>query len=207
MQFFHSCKTNSRILFPVIFLIGVVIGCIPAINTYAQKNTMKFIKIKNWSALLLMTVIILSAFKAQAQKYKTAADTVKLNKEYAGVQQDITNLKAKLDKANGKTSDYQSKVTSSSQSAATAAQDSKSQAATATNGKLNDVKKEERMAKKASTDANDAKNAQNDEKNNQKDIKKLNAEIEKKQKRLSDLDAMRTSIGSMPAAKADSASH
>ena len=169
-----------------------------------RKNTMKFIKVKDWSAVALMTVIIFSAAIAQAQKYKTAADTVKLNKEYAGVQQDITKLKAKLDKANSKTSGYQAKVTSSGQDAASAEQASKSQAATATDGKMNDVKKEERMAKKANDDANDAKDAGKDEKNNEKEIKKLNAEIEKKQKRLSNLDAMRTSINSMPAVKADS---
>ena len=153
---------------------------------------------------VLTTALMMLCIAASAQKYKTAADTVKLNKEYADVQKDLSTLKDKLDKANGKTSDYQAKVASTSQDATSAAGASKSQAATATNGNMSDIRKEAKMAKKAKNDADDQKDAQNNVKSNQKEIKKLNGEIDKKQKRLSELDTMRASISSIPAATSDS---
>ena len=160
---------------------------------------MKLIKGNNQLFLALTTTVILCAASANAQTYKTAADTVKLNKEYAGVQKDIADLKTKLDKANGKTSDYQEKVTSTSQDANNAAEASKNQAATATNGNIKDIEKEEKKAKKANSEANNEKNAQKEVKSNQKEIKKLNSDLDKKQKRLTELDTMRASISSTPA--------
>jgi hypothetical protein len=63
-----------------------------------------------------------------AQTYKTAADTVKLNQEYARLKKDTAELNAKLSKARSKTNGYQAKVASTTEQANEAAQASKDQA-------------------------------------------------------------------------------
>jgi hypothetical protein len=80
------------------------------------------------------TRIMLSAFtlctfafagSAFAQKYKTAADTIKLNKEYSGVSLDIAKLNYKLIEAKNKTEGYKSKSASTAEGASMSAQKSK----------------------------------------------------------------------------------
>lgn len=131
---------------------------------------------------------------AQAQKYKTLDDTVKLNKEYGEITLDIAKLNAKLIAEKNKTVDFQNKTSSTATEAVTSAQDSKNQAATATNGNTTDTKQAVKDAKKADRKANDAKNAVADEKSNNKKINKLTEQIEKKQKNLTELDQQRAVI-------------
>ncbi|RYE17567.1 MAG: hypothetical protein EOP45_15575 [Sphingobacteriaceae bacterium] len=90
-------------------------------------NKNRFIK-----ALFLTFAVTTTAFvsSVSAQKYKTAADTAKLNKEYSELTTDVAELNAKLAKDQGKTADYQSKVSSTQQDALSAATASKDQAAT-----------------------------------------------------------------------------
>jgi chromosome segregation ATPase len=134
---------------------------------------------------------------ARAQKYKTAADTIKLNKEFKDITSDIAELNTKLTAAKNKTSGYQDKTDKTSQDAQTAAEQSKEQAAVAAGGNIKDIKKELKKAKKANNDANDAKDAANDQKANEKEIKYLNAQIAKKQSKLDELTKERGAIMSL----------
>jgi len=129
-----------------------------------------------------------------AQKYKTAADTLKLNKEYSDVSLEISKLNVKLIEAKDKTAGYDSKTLYTAQSATNSAEVSKSDAATATDGKLTDAKTAMKQAKKADKDAKDAKNAKDDQSNNIKDIDKLTAKIQEKKLVLADLDRQKTAI-------------
>ncbi len=129
-----------------------------------------------------------------AQKYKTAADTLKLNKEYSDVSLEISKLNVKLVEAKNRTAGYDSKTLYTAQSATNSAQASKSDAATATNGNLSDAKTAMKQAKKANNDAKDAKNAKDDQSDNIKEIDKLTAKIQEKKLVLADLDRQKAAI-------------
>jgi len=150
---------------------------------------------------LCLAILLIMANLGNAQTYKTPADTVKLNQEYAGLKKDTAELNAEIIKAKGKTDAYQSKVSSTTTQAGDAAQTSKDQAASAANGdNIKAIRKEESKAKKANADANEEADAKKNEKDNDKEIKKLTAQLAKKQKRLSDLDMQRTALMSKSAA-------
>ena len=138
--------------------------------------------------------VIIFAGTASAQRYKSIADTAKLNKEYNQTTKDIADLNTKLTAYNNKTAGYQDKASSSQQAAMSADQASKEQASAAAGGNIKDVKKELRKAKEANNDANDARDAASNEKANQKEINKLTEQISKKNKKLADLDQQRTAI-------------
>jgi len=78
------------------------------------------------------------------------------------------------------------------------AQQSKTDASTATNGNLDDAKTAMKQARKANNQAKDAKNAKDDENNNIKVIKKLNEKIAEKQQLLANLDKQRMIIKALP---------
>jgi len=147
--------------------------------------------------LLPAAMFIMSLQFAFSQKYKTAADTVKLNKEYESVSKDIADLTEELTNAQNDLPVYQAKVNSANASAQESAQESSQQAAKASNGDLDDIKKAKKKANKALDNAEDAKDAQNKVKDLNKKIKKLNSKLEKKQKKLQELEAMRTTIRAM----------
>ncbi|PJJ85010.1 hypothetical protein [Mucilaginibacter auburnensis] len=131
---------------------------------------------------------------AAAQKYRTTADTVKLNKEYGEVKLDIAELNSKLIEQQNKTAGYQSKITSTAKDAATSAQNSKETATTATNGDMADAKTAMKQAKKASNQADDAGDAIDDKDDNAKDIKKLLEKINKKTEKLTELEQQKAAI-------------
>lgn len=143
-------------------------------------------------ACLLFTIGF--AGKVSAQKYKTAADTLMLNKEYSSVSLDIAKLNIKLVEKKNKIAGYESKSTSTAQDAVTSAKDSKATAATATNGNLDDAKRAMKQARKANNQAVDAKNAMDDQNDNVRDIRDLNEKIEKKQMKLAELDKQKAAI-------------
>ena len=151
-------------------------------------NTIKSLAVTfTFSAILLTQTVF-------AQKYKTAADTVKLNKEYGEITLDIAKLNTNLIEQQNKTAGYQSKATSTASDAVSAAQNSKETAATATDGCLSDAKAAMKQARKANNDANDAQNAKNDEANNVKKINEINDKIAKKQAVLTDLAQQKAAI-------------
>ena len=145
---------------------------------------------------------------AHAQKYKTLADTTRLNKEYGEISLEISKLNTKLQEEKNKTADFHSKTSSTAGDAVATAQASKDQADVATNGNTSDTKKAVSDAKAADKKANDSKDAIADEKKNGKKINELNAQIEQKQRLLRDLDSQRAAImagvASLPVPLADS---
>jgi hypothetical protein len=159
-------------------------------------------------------ILFCSAFLApsqdiMAQKYTTISDTTGLNKEYGKVKLEKEKLMVKLTEEKNKTADYQSKSSSTAVNAAATAEDSKSQAAIATNGNTSDTEKAVKDAKRANRRANDAKDAVADEKNSNKRIAKLTDQINEKQKQLDDLDRQRNAIlnqysGNLPVTVKDS---
>jgi hypothetical protein len=156
------------------------------------------IKLKQQAILSVFALCIFAITQsASAQKYKTAADTLKLNKEYSDVSLDISKLNVKLIEAQNKTNGYQSKSSSTAQDATNSAQQSKTDASTATNGNLGDAKIAMKAAKKADNQAKEAKNAKDDESDNIKTIKKLNDKIAEKQEILAGLDRQRAAINAL----------
>jgi DNA repair exonuclease SbcCD ATPase subunit len=145
------------------------------------------------TAMLLMMV----ALPTIAQKYKSASDTVKLNKEWVEVSNDIAELQAKLTIAQNNLPGYTSKVGDAVSNAQNAAEQSSQQAYKATNGDLGDAKDAKKKAKKALNEAEDAQSAKDKVKDQEKKIDKLTSELQKKQKQLSQLEEMRTTIRSM----------
>lgn len=131
---------------------------------------------------------------AHAQKYKTMADTTRLNKEYGEISLEISKLNTKLVEEKNKTADYHTKTSTSATDATATAQASKDQADVATSGNTTDTKKAVTDAKEADKKANDAKTAISDEKKNNKKINELTAQIDQKQKLLRDLDSQRAAI-------------
>lgn len=149
--------------------------------------------------MLLAFVAITFAFSltANAQKYKIAADTLKLNKEYSGIVLDISKLNVELVKAQNKINSYRSNSASTAQDATNSAQQSKTDASTATNGNLADAKTAMKQARKANNQAKDAKSAKDDENDNLKTIKKLNEKIAEKQELLANLDKQKAAINAL----------
>jgi len=136
-------------------------------------------------------------FTAFSQKYKSASDTVKLNKEWVDVSNDIAKLTSELTIAQNNLPGYRSKTADAVSDAQTSAQKSSDQAYKATNGDLGDAKSAKKKAKKALNDAEDASDAKDKATDQQKKIDKLTAQLQKKQKQQAELEEMRTTIRAM----------
>jgi hypothetical protein len=167
-------------------------------------NYFKMNHIRNTS--IILAAIFLTNI-AHAQKYKTMADTTRLNKEYGEISLEASKLTTQLIEEKNKTVDYRSKTSSTTGDAINTAEASKNQAAVATSGNTTDTKKAVKDAKEADRKANDEKHAMADEKKNIKKINELTAQIDQKQRLLRDLDSQRAAImgGAVPAAVIDSA--
>lgn len=146
---------------------------------------------------LLALVFTLASMSAFSQKYKSASDTTKLNKEIVEISNDVAELTSKLTIAQNNLPGYQSKAAQSTKDAKETAQSSSDQAYKATNGDLGDAKSAKKKAKKASNDAEDAADAKDDVKGQEKKIDKLTTQLQKKQKKLDELVAMRSDIRAM----------
>ena len=155
---------------------------------------MNYKTIKRIQSIGFILTGLLFTTVAYSQKYKTMADTTRLNKEYGEISVEISKLNTQLLEEKNKTADFHSKTSSSAQDAAATAQASKDQADVATSGNTTDTKKAVKDAKSADKKANNAKDAVSDEKDNNKKIQKLTAQIEQKQKLLRDLDSQRAAI-------------
>jgi chromosome segregation ATPase len=140
--------------------------------------------------LMVMTI----SFTAGAQVYKTADDTVKLNKEFTEVSNDIASLTAKLTIAQNNMPGYQSKANVAESNAQNAAVNSSVQADKATGGSLKESKKAKKESKKAYKKAKHAKSVNNDVGDQYDKIASLKGQLAKKQERLDQLTAMRTAI-------------
>ena len=153
--------------------------------------------IMNKHLVLVLVVCVVAAFSASSQKYKSASDTIKLNKEWVDVSNDIAKLTSELTIAQNNLPGYRTKTTDAEIDAQASAQKSSDQAYKATNGDLGDAKMAKKKAKKALNDAEDVGDAKDNVKKQEKKIDKLSMQLEKKQKQLAELEEMRTAIRSM----------
>ena len=137
---------------------------------------------------------LLAAVPSFSQKYKTADDTIKLNKEYLNLSYDIADINLQLVKAQNKMHDYQSKANRANTDAQESAQKSSEQASKATNGKIKDAKKSKKEAGNALDNAKDAKDARDDVNDQNKKIANLTDVLQQKQAKLLELENIRTAI-------------
>ena len=120
---------------------------------------------KNKIYIVCFLTLIMTGFASYGQVYRTAADTVKLNKEFTEVSNDIADLTAKLTIAQNNKPGYQSKATAAESTAQNAAVTSSVQADKATEGGVKEARKAKRNSKKAYRKAKNARSANNDEAN------------------------------------------
>lgn len=144
--------------------------------------------------LLPVIIFIMTSLPAFSQKYKTAADTIKLNKEYVEVSNDIAELTSKLTIAQNNLPGYQNKAGEATSDAQSTAINSSEQASNAVDGDIKDARKAKRKAKKALHEAKDAKQASNKVEDQDDKITKLRAQLAGKQLRLQELEEIRTTI-------------
>ena len=142
----------------------------------------------------LIIAFLVNSSLAFSQKYKSLADTIKLNKEYLSVTNDIVNIKAKLEIAkNGLPALKATAVTANATSKSSAAESSR-QASKATNAALEELKEADKKASKALKDGYAAKSADDDIRDMVEKIISLNEKVSNKQKKLKELEKMRTYI-------------
>ena len=138
--------------------------------------------------------LMLSAFTGNSQVYKSAEDTVKLNKEFTEVSNDIANLTARLEVAQNNMPGFKSKANSAETNAQEAAVTSSEQADKARRGGVKEARKAKRNSKKAYREAKDARSANENVGDQDDKIASLKGQLAKKQERLSQLTSMRTAI-------------
>lgn len=138
--------------------------------------------------------LLLIGFTARAQVYKTAADTVKLNKEFTEVSNDIASLEGKLIIAQNNLPGYHAKADAAESNAQDAAENSSVQADKATRGGVKEARKAKRKSRKAYREAKDARSANNNVGDQDDKIASLTGQLAKKQERLRQLTEMRAAI-------------
>jgi chromosome segregation ATPase len=149
---------------------------------------------KNRLYVLSFLTLVSFSFTAEGQVYKTAQDTVKLNKEFTDVSNDIANLSARLTVAQNNMPGYQSKAITAESNAQVAAANSSAQAEKATKGGVKEARKAKHDSKKAYHEAKDAHSANNDVGDQNDKIASLTGQLAKKHERLDQLTAMRAAI-------------
>lgn len=143
-------------------------------------------------------LLLMSSIPTFSQKYKTAADSVKLNQEYVKVSNEIAELTSKLTVAQNNLPGYHTKAAEATSEAQSSASESSEQASKATSGDVGDAKRAKKKANKAYNKAKDSRSADSDVKNQNKKIAKLTAQLQKKQERLLELENMRQAIRNLP---------
>ena len=144
--------------------------------------------------IILLVALLTFSFSAFSQKYKTLADTVKLNKEYLSVTNDIVNLQAKLEIAQNELPVLKSKAASAHKTSKISAEESSKQASKASNANLDELKEADKKASRALKDSYSAKSADDDVKDMEEKIISLDEKVKSKQKRLAELESMRSTI-------------
>ena len=144
--------------------------------------------------LISFLALILASFSVHAQVYKTLGDTVKLNKEFTEVSNDIASLSAKLTIAQNNMPGYKAKAEAADLNAKDAAVTSSAQADQAISGSVKDARSAKRKAKRAFNKAKHARSTNNDVGDQNDKIASLTGQLAKKQERLDQLTAMRAAI-------------
>src|SRR5688500_6788151 len=149
---------------------------------------------KNTIYVACLLTCMFICFASYAQEYKTPEDTVKLNKEFTEVSNDIATLTAKLTIAQNNMPGYKSKAHAAESNAEEAAVNSSEQANKAKNGSVKEARKAKHKSKKAFREAKDSRSANKNITEQDEKIASLTGELAKKQVRLEQLIAMRTAI-------------
>lgn len=144
-----------------------------------------------FTAILLCLVSVTTVF---SQKYKVPADTIRLNREYIEVSNDISTLLSKIAIAQNNLPGYHAKANNAAADAQGAAQASSEQASKATNGSMADARRAKRKAGNALKEAKDARSANSDVESQERKIADLNSKLTKKRERLTALENMRAAI-------------
>lgn len=163
------------------------------VNISIDKN-LKRKMMKNKMYVVCFLALTMIGFTASAQVYKTMEDTVKLNKEFTEVSNDIADLTAKLTIAQNNLPGYRDKAMAADTNAQEASETSSVQATKAKNGSVKEARKAKRNSKKAYREAKDARSANNSVSNQDDKIASLKGKLAKKQERLEQLKAMRSAI-------------
>ena len=156
---------------------------------------------KNKIYVVYFLTLMATSFTAYTQVYKTAADTVKLNKEFTEVSNDIATLNAKLTIAQNNMPGYQARAKTADSNAQDAAVKNSDQATKSTEGGVREARKAKRNSKKAYREAKDARSANNIVENQDDKIASLTGQLAKKQERLRQLTVMRDAINAQPLLK------
>jgi len=126
--------------------------------------------------------------------YKTATDTVNLNKEYRVLLRDVVNLQGDINKTKSNIPVYEAKLQKANAQSKESLEESRAQASVATGGNLKQIRKSEKKADKAQDQAEEARDASKRLSASRDDLKSLQAELAQKQRRLEDLDTQRAAI-------------
>jgi hypothetical protein len=149
---------------------------------------------KFFNYLLGTAVLLTISMSSYAQKYKTPADTGKLNVEYAKTQNNIADITAKLNTAQSELPAYQTKAVNAGNDAQTSAAASDTSATKARSGNLQDSKDSKKSADNAYDKAKDARTANNNVGKQNEKIRKLTDDLKEQRQHLKDLDIMRAAI-------------
>lgn len=169
-------------------VLAVLVAVWTIIYTYHPKITQTMKK----TALLAIAITLFNA-AAFSQKYKNASDTMKLNKEYASVLKDVSNLTSKLHSAQSDLPNQQSKAAETARDAEKASQESNDHSSSPD---VDETKKAKKKADKAHKEARNKEKAERRVRDQEKKIAELTEDLAKKQQKLQELEAMRTAIRS-----------
>jgi type II secretory pathway component PulJ len=146
---------------------------------------------------LTIAVFMLAAQSAFSQSYKTIADSAALNREYAKVTADINDLTAKLVKAKDDQRNDSRKSGEADSDAKSTATSTSNKAENYINGSVKQARRAKHEAGRSVKDAKIARHAQSNLDDSNKKAVSLTAGLEQKQKRLQQLEEMRTAINAM----------
>lgn len=145
-------------------------------------------------SFLILAACCLFSLNANCQKYKTADDTIKLNKEYLKLVADTAGLRREIEEGETDLQKYRSVYESKQKLALESAEASSKQADKATDGDTKHAKKAKKLAGDAYDDRKKADDAKDDIKKQEKKLAKLNKQLTKKTERLQELDKMKAAI-------------
>lgn len=140
---------------------------------------------------LVAGLITMAGLQVSAQRYRTAADTPKLNIEYVKLSNEVAELTAALAVATNNLPGYEKKASNAVDNATTSAEASSRQADKATGGSIKEAKQAKRDANKAYKKAKASKEADEDMKDQDKKIARLTEKLANKKQRLQELETLR----------------
>lgn len=143
---------------------------------------------------ILLTFFLVVSFSSFSQKYKSYADTIKLNEEYLSISNEVAELTAKLTISKNNLPTLKKKAADAHADTKDAAESNSRQATKATNGSYEEIKEAFAKAKEALKQANRAKDADDRVRDMEEKIVGLTEKINNWQKRLKELENIRNRL-------------